>query len=421
MPLDVVRLRESTFAATVTGDEYRAGTMLWAASWHQVPAGSVPSDDVNLAKLAGYGFAVDVWRKLRAGALRGFIACNNGRLYHAVVCEIAWPVWLERVRYFHAAECDRIRKANAKVKAQGVTALKPEPTVPGFTRLNYPATARHLDVLDQMVPAAGWSVFLERRNGRGRKGVPGENLLFPPERDGEGDTYKVRSSGTDDEKPPPDDPFHRKTLLKGEEKEEITPLTPLSGGARDGLADAGEWTQDADFMAFVAAGGEAWVGARLDRTWLLWTETAGERPDAAQLCAAVRAYFAWRLRQGNGSRAPTPIGPTTFLRSRHWHRFEQPETALDPAVVAWRGAMAERWPPIDQAALLRAGLRDVEARAWFGGVFVDAGPPRRLLVQRPFEANWIEKTYRQTTLRRLAGAEGWDVDALVIAVEGGAA
>lgn len=55
MPLEVVRLRDSDLAALATGDEFRGAVLLWCASWHQVPAASLPNDDRLLAKFAGFG------------------------------------------------------------------------------------------------------------------------------------------------------------------------------------------------------------------------------------------------------------------------------------------------------------------------------------------------------------------------------
>jgi hypothetical protein len=93
MPLDVVRLRDSEFAALESGEAYRCGSLLWAASWHQVPAASVPNDDVALARLAGYGrgqAAVNAFAQARAdGAMRGWVLCSDNRWYHPVVAEKA--------------------------------------------------------------------------------------------------------------------------------------------------------------------------------------------------------------------------------------------------------------------------------------------------------------------------------------------
>jgi len=89
MPLDVARLRDAGIVDAITGEEFRAAVLLWCASWHQVPAGSLPDDDAQLARLAGYGRVVKEWLKVKSGALYGFIKCADGRLYHPTVCEKA--------------------------------------------------------------------------------------------------------------------------------------------------------------------------------------------------------------------------------------------------------------------------------------------------------------------------------------------
>ena len=54
MPLDVLRLRDSELASNETPEACWAAVLLWAASWHQVPAASIPNDDRWIAKAAGY-------------------------------------------------------------------------------------------------------------------------------------------------------------------------------------------------------------------------------------------------------------------------------------------------------------------------------------------------------------------------------
>ena len=120
MPLDVVRLRDSDIAAVSSGDEFRCAVLLWCASWHQVPAASIPDDDVILSQLAGYGRVVKEWQKVRKGALRGWVKCVDGRLYHPVVAEKANEAWAGRLEHREKKEADRQRKAAARAakKAQ---------------------------------------------------------------------------------------------------------------------------------------------------------------------------------------------------------------------------------------------------------------------------------------------------------------
>lgn len=110
MPLDVLRLRDSDLVTHASGDAFKAAVLLWCVSWHQVPAGSIPKDEKWLARHSGAGSA---WKKLRADALRGFVECSDGRLYHPVVAEKALEAWLkkqeQRVRTLKAriAGCEK--------------------------------------------------------------------------------------------------------------------------------------------------------------------------------------------------------------------------------------------------------------------------------------------------------------------------
>lgn len=96
MPLDVLRLRDSALAAMSDGT-IRIALLSWCASWHQVPAGSLPSDDTQLARLLGYGRDVKSWKRDRKKfGLHGWCIAQDGRLYHPVVCEKANEAWETR-------------------------------------------------------------------------------------------------------------------------------------------------------------------------------------------------------------------------------------------------------------------------------------------------------------------------------------
>lgn len=122
MELDVRRLRDSKFASTPKAEAFRAGVLLWCAAWHQVPASSLPDDDVELASLAGYGrmaFSVREWKKVRVEALNGFVKCSDGRLYHTVIAEKANSALLSRERFGYKKFLDRLRKENGAREKQG--------------------------------------------------------------------------------------------------------------------------------------------------------------------------------------------------------------------------------------------------------------------------------------------------------------
>lgn len=130
MKLHVQRLRDSDLAAEVDPEACWYAVLLWCASWHQVPAASLPDSDVALARLVGLGRDVKTWRKHRDGALRGFIKCADGRLYHPVVADQALEAWegRETFRTERSAAAERQarwredqKRMSARLRELGVT------------------------------------------------------------------------------------------------------------------------------------------------------------------------------------------------------------------------------------------------------------------------------------------------------------
>ncbi|MBB3905102.1 DUF1376 domain-containing protein [Methylobacterium brachythecii] len=117
MPLDVARLRDSAIVDEISGDEFRAAILLWCASWHQVPAGSLPNDPKQLSKFAGYGRVIAEWEKVAGGALYGWIECSDGRLYHPVIAEKALEAW-EKKSEFSQRSNARAEQARAAAEAR---------------------------------------------------------------------------------------------------------------------------------------------------------------------------------------------------------------------------------------------------------------------------------------------------------------
>lgn len=84
-PIYRSRLFGSEFHANANDSEWRAGVTLWLKSWDQVPAGSLPTDDIALCRLAEFGRDMKGWQKVKARALHGWTECSDGRMYHEVV------------------------------------------------------------------------------------------------------------------------------------------------------------------------------------------------------------------------------------------------------------------------------------------------------------------------------------------------
>lgn len=114
MLLDVQRFRDSDLVVLEKAEAVVAAILLWGAAWHQVPAASLPDDDRMLAQLAGYGKVVNAWKKVKAGALRGFVKCSDGRLYHPVVAEKAIGMWEDKLKRRHNTLLAAIRKHNER-------------------------------------------------------------------------------------------------------------------------------------------------------------------------------------------------------------------------------------------------------------------------------------------------------------------
>ena len=112
MPLEVRRLRDSGIAGETNAEVFRCAVLLWCVAWHQIPAGSLPTQDVELCRLVGLGRDMRTWRKVKAGALRGWRLFSDGRLYHPVVTEKVLAGWNGTIINRWGKECERIRKEN---------------------------------------------------------------------------------------------------------------------------------------------------------------------------------------------------------------------------------------------------------------------------------------------------------------------
>lgn len=95
-PIFRARLFGSAFHARSSDAEWRAGVTLWLKSWDQVPAGTLPTDDIDLCRLAELGRDLRAWAKVKKGALHGWVECSDGRLHHRVVAEGILEAWQKR-------------------------------------------------------------------------------------------------------------------------------------------------------------------------------------------------------------------------------------------------------------------------------------------------------------------------------------
>ena len=139
MPLDVTRLLNSDFIAQTDCPAFKAGMTLMLTSWQQVPAASLPSDDRSLAWLAHV--TPQRWRKIKDQALRGWMLCSDGRLYHPVIAEFALDAFDKvRERLDDSAparrissSAERMRRLRARQKAERDAKSQASQVTPGVT------------------------------------------------------------------------------------------------------------------------------------------------------------------------------------------------------------------------------------------------------------------------------------------------
>lgn len=94
---------------------------LWLAAWSEIPAASLPDDDVELALLAGFGRgagAVEEWKKVRDEVLEPWRRTSGGRLYHPTLSEVANEAWQRKLERNAAREADAERKRAARAALQ---------------------------------------------------------------------------------------------------------------------------------------------------------------------------------------------------------------------------------------------------------------------------------------------------------------
>lgn len=104
--LDVDRMLSSELVALCTPEEGWAAIQLWMRAWKQTPPASLPDDERVLAAFSGAGAR---WKKVREMALRGFVKCSDGRLYHKVLAAEANEAWSRRLKFK-----ERSAKANQR-------------------------------------------------------------------------------------------------------------------------------------------------------------------------------------------------------------------------------------------------------------------------------------------------------------------
>lgn len=145
-PLNAERLMSSELVALSTGDEFKAAVMLWCRAWKQVPAASLPDDDRTLAAFAGV--SPQKWLKIRPMALRGFVKCLDGRLYHPMLASEAVKTSATKAKYKARREADakRLNEWRCNKRGNAVETVNETPPETRFTPVSETRFVRSVHV-----------------------------------------------------------------------------------------------------------------------------------------------------------------------------------------------------------------------------------------------------------------------------------
>jgi hypothetical protein len=121
VPIYADRLWESNFFAVATDAEFKAAFCLWLKSWTQTPPGSLPNDDRVLCRLAELNGNLAKWGKVKRIALRHWIECDDGRLYHPVVAQLVIEAYQRLTKNRHrTAAATEARNVQRNVQRHGL-------------------------------------------------------------------------------------------------------------------------------------------------------------------------------------------------------------------------------------------------------------------------------------------------------------
>ena len=113
---------------------------MWAHAFREVPAASLPDDDIDLADAAGFGRDVAGFVKVKAELLEPWVLCDDGRWYHATLAEVANDLW-DRMDGKRRANRERQNARRLRLKDAAVTPKKASVTrdTPPMSRVTPPS------------------------------------------------------------------------------------------------------------------------------------------------------------------------------------------------------------------------------------------------------------------------------------------
>ena len=120
--IDMEKVKASdTWLRAKRGDVRGALLLLWSEAWQQTPCGSLPNDDELIALLLDMTPAT--FAKHRSVLMRGWVAADDGRLYHETITARVLAMLEKRAKDARRTADKRARISDAPVAHDGVTAV----------------------------------------------------------------------------------------------------------------------------------------------------------------------------------------------------------------------------------------------------------------------------------------------------------
>lgn len=156
-PLHFRRMRKSRWWKTASDLARSRSVDMWGLAYEEVPAGSLPDDDAELADHAGFGRDIRAWLEVKDEIMAAWVLCSDGRWYHPTLCEVILEAW-EKGSVKRKTEAQRKAEYRARVRQQ-------KGDVPRDKPVDVPAET---DVSHGTGPKNGGTVPVEERRGQDR-------------------------------------------------------------------------------------------------------------------------------------------------------------------------------------------------------------------------------------------------------------
>lgn len=242
MPMMVSQVMQSETFGLSNGDEFKAAFTLWCASWLELPAASLPSDDRMLEFLS----RAKAWKKVKGMALRGWILCADGRLYHPVIAARAIEAWEKRTDYREKEDSKNDRQKRWRDQCKQLAAQLRDLGV-------VPPKGASLDTLRGLLESHGVDAQTSTNVDADVDGVDAGEIAKreTEKRQGQGQLTKSKTRHDDADDSNPDlaakPPPPGASLPKGETEPRTQAIVTLLTGAgirKATAADVEPWAQD---------------------------------------------------------------------------------------------------------------------------------------------------------------------------------